>query len=107
MKRMLLAVCLSLVAAQAQAISRYTSTSMACADVQATIRNDGEAIMRYRSPRNKSLQLYGRYVESRFYCKIDESALTKFIPSADDETCAVRECIDVDPGDRFIIIPRR
>ena len=65
MKPLLLALCFSLAAAEAQAISRYNSSSMSCAEVQATVRGEGAAILRYRSTRNPSLQLYGRYVSDR------------------------------------------
>ena len=43
MKSMLLALCFSLVASEAEAISRYNSTSMSCAEVQARVREEGRA----------------------------------------------------------------
>ena len=62
----------------AHAITRYNSTSMSCEEVRATIRRDGAAIMRYRSPRNPSLQLYGRYVRDDRFCQQEEAAETVF-----------------------------
>ena len=60
MKSLLLALCLSLLAAEAQAISRYNSTSMSCDEVQARVYGEGAVILRYRSRRDPSLPLYGR-----------------------------------------------
>lgn len=102
MKSMLLALCLSLVAAEAQAISRYNTTSMSCAQIKSALRNEGAAILRYRSARNPSLPLYGRYVSDRRFCNFDEVAETAFVPAADTRSCLVRECVQVDPDDFFI-----
>ena len=44
MKTILLATCLTLVAAQAQAISRYDPTRMSCGKVQSTIARQGAAL---------------------------------------------------------------
>lgn len=54
MKRTLIILCPLLVSFEAQAISRYNSTSMSCDEVRATIAGDGEAITRYRSRRDSS-----------------------------------------------------
>src|SRR3954449_4849566 len=64
----------------ADAITRYTSTVMTCDRVQATIAQDGAAIMRYRSRRNPSLPLYNRFVNDERFCKQDEYTRTVFIP---------------------------
>jgi hypothetical protein len=103
MKRALIILCLLPVSIEAQAISRYSSTSMSCNAVRATIARDGEAIMRFRSRRDPSLQLYGRYVRNRLFCKHDEIAERKYIPAADTRSCPVRECIQVDRDDDFPI----
>ncbi len=105
LKRVLLVLCLSLIAVEAQAISRYTSTSMSCGEVQATVRRDGAALLRYRSERNPSILRYDRYVADRRFCKSDESAETVFVPTA-DRSCPVRRCERVDPEDRFLILRR-
>lgn len=103
MKSLLLALCLSLVAAEAQAISRYNTTSMSCAQIKSALRNEGAAILRYRSKRNPSLPLYGRYVSDQRFCNFDEFADTAFVPAADTPSCLVRECVQVDPDDFFIL----
>jgi hypothetical protein len=107
MKSLLLALCISLVAAEAQAISRYNSTSMSCDEVQARVYGEGAVILRYRSTRDPSLPLYGRYVSDRRYCNHDEAAETAFVPAADTRSCLVRECVQVDPDDFFIFRRRR
>ena len=101
MKSMLLALCISFVAAEAQAISRYNTTTMSCAEVQARVRNEGAAILRYRSTRNPSLPLYGRYVSDRRYCNLEEVTETAFVPAADRKSCPVRKCVQVDADDFF------
>ncbi len=49
MMKLLLAAAVLLVSLPANAISRYNSTTMSCDEVKGTIRQDGEAIMRYNS----------------------------------------------------------
>ncbi len=102
---MVLALACTLLASNAHAISRYKSQSMSCAEVQATLRNEGAAIMRYRSARS-GMQLYGRYVYTSFYCAFGEYAEWKYIPSADNPNCPVRECEHYDADD-FIPLYRR
>ena len=51
-KTVWLALALTLLPLQAQAISRYNSTSMSCAQVRATVRAEGAVIMRWRSSRS-------------------------------------------------------
>lgn len=104
-KRTILATLIVCFAADAQAISRYTSTSMSCERVQAIIRQEGAAIMRYRSVRNPGLQLYGRFVRDGRYCTVGEAALSTTIPSADRKNCPVHECQNVDFDDP-LLIPR-
>ncbi|WP_048647629.1 hypothetical protein [Nitratireductor soli] len=79
-------------AGQAEAISRYNSTAMSCASVQARIANEGAAIMRYRSQRNPSLTLYDRYVANEFLCPAGHRAVRSYIPTADQASCPVLHC---------------
>ncbi|MER8435684.1 hypothetical protein NKH36_02670 [Mesorhizobium sp. M1312] len=78
MKRALSILCPLLVSFEAQAISRYNSTSMSCDEVRATIAGDGEAITRYLSRRDPSLQLYGRYVRNRLFCNTIRCTADRF-----------------------------
>lgn len=101
MKAMLLAACLSLIAAEAQAISRYETGRLPCAQVQSIVSGDGAAILRFRSLRDPSVQRYGRYVSDRRFCQHNEQAKTAYVPAADTDSCPVRECIQVDPEDNM------
>ena len=105
MKRAILLIPLLLLTAEAQAISRHTSTSMSCDRVQATIRNEGVAIMRYQSKRVPGLQLFGRYVADGRYCNSDEAALPAYIRASDTDSCPVRECkhVDFDDDDGILL----
>lgn len=107
MRLLTVAICLGLLPAQALAIERYTSTRMDCAEVKAVVRGDGAAILQYRSTRNPSLPLYGRYVRDRLYCKHNEITETVYVPAADTRQCPVYECRQVDIEDRFPRILRR
>lgn len=91
-----IAIGLFLLTGEANAISRYVSTSMDCAEVQATLREEGAAILRYRSTRNPSLPLYGRYVSDRRFCQMDEVTESVSIPAADTKSCTVRQCKQVE-----------
>lgn len=104
MKTVLMAACLSLMAAQAQAISRYEAQSLPCAEVQAIVTDEGAAILRFRSIRDPSIQRYGRYVSDGRYCHIGEQAQTAYVPAADTNSCPVRECVQVDPEDDMLLL---
>jgi hypothetical protein len=100
MKTVLFAVCLSLVSVEAHAISRYNSTSLSCGEARAIIRDEGAAIMRWTSPRNPGLPLFGRFVYHDGFCAESERAETTFIPTA-DRSCALYECKPFSPDDDF------
>ena len=107
MKTAFVAASLIIVALPAHAISRYTSTSMGCAQVRATISAECAAIMRYNSTRNPGLSLYDRYVRNDLFCQHDEYAKTVFIPAADTRQCPVYQCEKVDIDDDFPVFRRR
>ena len=99
MCRVFIALVLSLLAADALAISKYESTRTTCAQVKGTIQSEGAAIMRGRSARGANLPLYGRYVRDRSFCGYAEYADIVYIPSADTRSCRVYECKQVEPDD--------
>ena len=101
MKTILLAACLTLVAAEAQAISRYDPTHMSCGKVQATIARQGAVILRYQSTRVPGLPLYDRYVQSEQFCTMGEVRKRAYVPSADTKSCPVYICKRVDSERRF------
>lgn len=100
MKIVLLALGLSLVAADAQAVSRYDPTRMSCGQVRASIAREGAVILRYRSPRNPNLPLFDRYVRGDRFCAAGEFADRASVPSADRRACPVLKCKKVEFDDR-------
>ncbi|KQU76547.1 hypothetical protein ASC75_02750 [Aminobacter sp. DSM 101952] len=99
MKAILLAVCLTLVAAEAQAVSRYISTSMSCAQVQGAVRGEGVAILRWASP-TSGVPRYDRYVRNDRFCPSGQEARRAYVPTADARSCPVYNCKQIE-RDRF------
>ncbi len=89
-----LVVSLALFPADAQAINRYTSTSMTCSGVTAAINRDGAAIMRYTS--KSGAPLYDRYVKNRKFCKPEETTQRAYIPTSDLPACSVNRCKQIE-----------
>lgn len=89
-----LAAGLCLPAADALAISRYTSTSMTCSKVKAIIEREGAAIMQHRSPRT-GLPLYDRYVKNRLFCPNGQTTDRAYVPASDTPSCPVYRCEDI------------
>lgn len=83
--------------AQAQAISRYNSTSMSCSEARARIAAEGAVIMRWRSRNNPNLPRYDRYVANDNFCPFGQSAVYDHIPTADTGACRVRRCEVIEP----------
>lgn len=104
MKRLMALVIAALVLpAEAHAISRYNSTSMSCDRIRATIGREGAVILRYKSTRNPSLQLYNRYVANWRMCDTGETTELAYVPSADRKSCPVLKCVVVDLDDEYIL----
>lgn len=93
MKVLLAALAMTLIAGEASAISRYQTMRMSCDDVRATLRDEGAAILRWRSKRNPTLPVYGKYVSDGRFCEMGEVATFASVPTADDNSCDVRKCI--------------
>jgi len=89
-----LVVPLALFPADAQAINRYTSTSMTCSGVAAAINRDGAAIMRYTS-KSGALR-YDRYVRNRNFCQPNETTQRAYIPTSDLSACPVNRCKEIE-----------
>lgn len=100
MKAVLIALSLLLISFEAQAISRYNSTSMSCAEIKARVRNEGAVILRWRG--KSGIQRYSRFVYHSGFCSAGERAEFSSVPSADRQSCSVRECKYWDPDDDFL-----
>lgn len=92
------AVCVSMLAVEAHAVNRYTSTAMTCAEVSATIAREGAAIMRYTAPRTGNL-IYDRYVRNRQFCQPNGTTQRVYIPTSDQAGCPVSRCKEIDFSD--------
>ena len=104
MKAMIVATAaLALLATEAQAISRYNSTSMTCDRIKATVRAEGAVILRWKS--KSGIQRYGRFVADGRFCSWSERAETSYVPAKDRRSCPVRECKYYDPYDDYIFRP--
>lgn len=106
MKTLILALGLSVLASDAHAITRYTSTRMDCDGVQTTVERDGAAIMRYASTRGTGAQLYGRFVRDGSFCSAGELAQRSYIPASDTKQCPVLECKYYSPDDDLLFNDR-
>lgn len=100
MRRLAILLPALLLAGEASAISRYQTTSMSCARVQAAVKNDGAAILRYAAPGNPSLERYDRYVRDRSFCSSTQRADISSVPAADTRSCPVRKCVRASGGNR-------
>ncbi|HEY6631179.1 MAG TPA: hypothetical protein VIZ90_06990 [Rhizobiaceae bacterium] len=100
MKAVLIALSLLFVSFEAQAISRYNSTSMSCNEIKATVGRQGAVILRWRG--NSGVQRYGRFVANSTFCSASERAEISYVPSADRRSCAVPECKYWNPDDDIL-----
>jgi len=90
---------LLLAGTEAQAISRYNSTSMSCADIRTTVRAEGAVILRWiQAP---DILRYDRFVEHNGFCGSSEWAVPFRFPSANGRSCTAYVCKHCDWGDRY------
>ncbi|MGC4026346.1 MAG: hypothetical protein QM744_15070 [Mesorhizobium sp.] len=100
MKLVIGAGLMTLTIGEAQAISRYQTMSMSCAQVQATVNREGAVILRWQSRNTPGLPLYGRYVSDGRFCKLGEVTDFESVPTADNPSCTVKQCIQPDNDER-------
>lgn len=90
-----LALALSTLSYDAWAISRYNTLTMSCAEVRATLRQDGAAILSYG--KRGGPPLYDRYVSHGGYCNGTDSPKAAFVPTSDSKACQVLKCYQTSP----------
>lgn len=90
-----LVLLLALVPDAAHAVSRYVSTTMTCAQIQATIRNERQAIFAWRDVKT-NVPRYGLYIANRSVCKPGYGTDRVYVPASDQKLCLVRRCISFD-----------
>ena len=88
MRTPILTLCALLVSTPALAVKQYNIGNMSCSEVQAILKRDGIAQLRYPSPRNPSMTLYDRYVSGSQYCRPKPAT----VPTTDNKKCRVHEC---------------
>lgn len=86
----LIAVALTLVSADAYAITRYDVQAMSCERAQSVVDSQGAAILRHSSARG--LPLYDRYVADGRFCDSGEYAKAALVPTRDTASCPVFIC---------------
>lgn len=94
MKRATALLIFAIVASNAQAQSRYEIAQMSCNDVQATLKENGSAILRYPSQGYFNLSLYDIYVAGQAQCQQDEVVQQVGVPTADTKYCPVHKCVE-------------
>jgi len=99
LKSLAIAFFLLAMTVDAFAISRRDVSNMSCQQTQALVRSEGEVILRFRSPRNRSAVLYDRYVSDGRYCGSGEQLTRASASSADNEYCPLRKCADIEMFD--------
>lgn len=99
MRMLLVAAAMTCAAADALAMSTYNPTTMACADVKATIRVEGQVMLRWMSPTTPGVERYGRYVRDSSFCLTGERAKDTLVPAADRDSCRVALCRPHFPGE--------
>lgn len=95
MRTLMVAAALFFCAGEANAISRYVSTSMTCAKVKETVTQQGAVILQHKSPRTGVL-LYDRYVKDRRFCAGGETTEWASVPTKDQKSCRVDRCAQIE-----------
>ncbi len=90
-----LAVGLAILPEAAHAVSRHVSTNLTCAEVQATIRRERQAIMTWRDPKT-NIPRYGLYIANRSVCLPGYGTDRVYVPARDKKACLVKRCMQLD-----------
>ncbi|MER2534924.1 MAG: hypothetical protein ABTQ31_07130 [Rhizobiaceae bacterium] len=87
---------LALAVSPAAAAQRYDISTMSCAEVQAVIDRDGEAILGSPSKSILGLSRYDRYVRDRKFCATGEVLRRTGVATSDQKFCPVNKCVESD-----------
>ncbi|PSJ58713.1 hypothetical protein [Kumtagia ephedrae] len=99
MRRILTAAAALLAATGAVAEPRYEITGWTCARIKQAVAQNGAVILRYRSSRIAGLPLYDRYVSDARFCDPGQIIAYASVPAADDRSCPVRKCREIERPD--------
>ncbi|WP_136656809.1 hypothetical protein [Nitratireductor sp. XY-223] len=92
MMRLILSLTALLVAAPAWAVQTYDIGNMTCSQVQAIVKRDGVAQLRYNSKSKPSVPIYNRYVSGSTFCGSRSIANLATVPTRDNSACRVKIC---------------
>ena len=95
LRKAAITLCVVLLPASAQAISRYVSTSMTCQKIHAVIIQQGAVILQHKSARTGNL-LYDRYVVDPRFCSGGETTDWVSVPTKDTRSCPVSRCKQIE-----------
>jgi hypothetical protein len=81
-----IAMCVSILAGESFAISRYDTGNKSCIELRAIVRRDGAAILRWRSQ---------RFVRNMRYCPAGQITDASSVPAADG-SCSLPKCVELE-----------
>ncbi len=77
----------------ALAVASYNTAGMSCARVQAALRSQGTALLRYPSQRTRGLTLYDYYAPDGRRCKKGGVGRRATVPASNTRACPVYRCV--------------
>lgn len=90
MKIILAVLAVILATTTSYAVSRYNIAGKSCGEVQAILKREGAAVLRYTN--RSGAILYDRYVSATRYCTGSDSARKATVPTRDKQYCPVKRC---------------
>lgn len=95
-RKFLIFMALGAAVSPAAAAQRYDISTMRCAEVQAVLEKEGEAILGTPSKTILGLSRYDRYVRDRKFCAAGEVLRRTGVPTSDQKFCPVNKCVESD-----------
>jgi hypothetical protein len=80
-------------AAAALTMSRYDTRQLSCNRIQAILKSEGTAVLRYPSPRNPGNIIYDTYSAKSGKCKTGGFGKRATVPAANTKSCKVFRCV--------------
>jgi hypothetical protein len=95
-RKLLILMALGVSVSPAAAAQRYDISTMSCAEVQAVLEREGEAILGTPSKSILGLSRYDRYVRDRKFCTAGEVLRRTGVPTSDQKFCPANKCVESD-----------
>jgi hypothetical protein len=87
-------ICLSVLASNSFAISRYQTENKTCNQLHVILQRERAAILQWRSERT-GMPLYERIVRNMAYCPAGQITDTSSVPAADG-SCPLPKCVELE-----------